>query len=337
MSSVLYLGALSGTSFQRCEAFSRLGHSVTAIDPRRLLTGRSWVDRIEWNLSPKVLAPFVEAKLRQRLEGRTFDLCWIDNGSLISYRTVQYLRKRSGHVVNFNHDDPFGLRDRIRFQVYREAVPYYDLLIVVRESNVAEAIALGARSVLRTFMTADEVAHQPKAITSDILSKWKSEVAFIGTWMPERGPFMAKLVAAGIPLAIYGGGWEKAPEWHLLRSFHRFPNLTGNEYAYAIQCADISLGLLSKGNRDQHTTRSMEIPYLGGLLCAERTPEHMQLYDEGIEAVFWDDAEECAQQCFDLLSKSEKRKQIAKKGQLRAQKNGITSEAVIARALAKLR
>jgi len=60
--------------------------------------------------------------------------------------------------------------------------------------------------------------------------------------------------------------------------------------------------MLSKGNRDLHTTRSLEIPYAGGLLCAQRTVEHQGLYLEGVEAVFWSDAKECVKVCKDLLT-----------------------------------
>ena len=58
---------------------------------------------------------------------------------------------------------------------------------------------------------------------------------------------------------------------------------------------------MSHGNRDLHTRRSVEIPYVGALLCAERTSEHVALYEESIEAVFWCDVDECALQCRRLL------------------------------------
>ena len=60
--------------------------------------------------------------------------------------------------------------------------------------------------------------------------------------------------------------------------------------------------MLSKGNRDRHTTRSFEIRAIGGLLCAERTDEHRESFEEGMEAVFWNDAKECVDQCRRLLN-----------------------------------
>jgi len=154
--------------------------------------------------------------------------------------------------------------------------------------------------------------------------------------MPERGPFLRELADQGVPLSIFGPAWHKAPEWPLLRRFHRADYVDGDAYAYAVQCAKINLGLLSKGNRDGHTTRSMEIPQMGGLLCAERTSEHLAFYKEGFEAVFWSSSRECAQLCKDLLADESKRLRIAEAGQKRSRLNGYTSENLMRRMMSEL-
>jgi spore maturation protein CgeB len=331
--SILYLGPLSGTSLHRRDAFVRLGCRVCTIEPRALLPRSSWIDRVEWHLSPALLGSFVQRRLAEQLEGQRYDLAFIDNGSLVTAATVRMLRRCCTHVVNFNHDDPFGARDRVRFAAYRGAVPEYDLLVVVRGVNVEEAKRCGARQVLLHPMVSDEVAHAPRPLTAELRARWQSEVAFIGSWMPERGPFLQELVNRGVPLAIYGPGWSKAPEWAELRKQHRADYLEGDDYAYAVQCAKISLGLLSKGNRDQHTTRSMEIPALGGLLCAERTDDHRSFYQEGVEGVFWSDANECAQACGELLADPARREAIAASGHRRSVHNGYTSERLLRRLL----
>ncbi len=91
----------------------------------------------------------------------------------------------------------------------------------------------------------------------------------------------------------------------------------------------MNLGLLSKGNRDLHTTRSLEIPALGGLLCAERTSEHLHLYVEGEEALFWADAAECAAVCRDILEDEPRRLKIAAAGHARSIANGNHNEVVM--------
>ena len=327
--SVLYLGPQSGTSLHRRDAFVRLGHRVKMLDPRSLLPSSAWIDRIEWHLSPRLLGMVVRHKLDSALDGQTFDLAFVDSGSLLTSPALRALRRRSRRVVNFNHDDPFGQRDRVRFSAYRAGVPEYDLVVVVRPANVGEARALGARKVLFQPRVADEVAHAPRSLTPAIRAEWQSEVSFVGSWMPERGPFMQALIRQGVPLTLFGPGWRKAPEWPQLRPHHRAEYLDGDSYAYAVQCSKISIGMLSKGNRDLHTTRSMEIPALGGLLCAERTDEHLAFYRDGEEAVFWSDSRECARVCSELLADEPRRQSIAASGHRRYLRNGHTSENLI--------
>jgi spore maturation protein CgeB len=191
-------------------------------------------------------------------------------------------------------------------------------------------MAAGAQRVLRVWMSADEVAHAPRILGPDDWKRWSSDVVFVGTWMTERGPFMAELVRRGVPLTIYGDEWQKAPEWPILRASWRGSGLYDpDEYCKAIQCSKVCLGLLSMGNRDLHTSRTFEIPYLGGLLCAQRTSEHIQLYHENEEAVFWNSPQECADVCRQMLNNPELRMSIAANGRKRCLQNKTTNEAVL--------
>ncbi|WP_263819270.1 CgeB family protein [Salinibacter sp.] len=228
-------------------------------------------------------------------------------------------------------DDPFGDRDGPKWRLFLKAVPEYDLITVVREPNVQEAYERGATDVLRVYRSADEVVHAPLELSQEEEEKWSSEVTFVGTWFPERGPFMKRLIERGVPLTIRGNSWQKADEWNTIKPYWESPAVYGDDYTKALQCADICLGLLSKGNRDRHTQRSLEIPYIGSLLCAERTKEHQHLYKEGREAVFWDDAEECAELCFDLLSDKQRREEIAARGRRHCIENGYLNEKVMNR------
>jgi hypothetical protein len=262
---------------------------------------------------------------------------WVNGGELISAKLIRTLRARFGPVVNYNNDDPFGGRDGQRWQVYLKSVPDYDLVVVMRNFNVAEARSLGAKNVLRVFMSADEIAHAPRPLSAEDRTRWGSEVVFVGTWLPERGPFLLDLVKRGVPLAIYGDRWFKAAEWPRLKEFWRGPGLyAADDYAKAIQCAKICLGLLSKGNRDLHTRRSIEVPYLGSLFLGERTSEHQGLYKEDEEAMFWSDADECAEKCKALLADDKRRNRIAAAGHARCIANGLTNEHIVSQILTKL-
>jgi spore maturation protein CgeB len=125
------------------------------------------------------------------------------------------------------------------------------------------------------------------------------------------------LIERGVPVTIWGNRWEKSPHFNLLKKNWKGTALHGRDYVAAIQGSKICLGMLSKGNRDMHTTRSLEVPFAGGLLCAERTAEHQQLYTENVEAVFWKDADECADVCLRLLKEDAAREEIRKRGMLK--------------------
>lgn len=324
--NILYLGMLSGTCLDRANAYRRLGHIVTHIDPRTLLPASSWVDHVTWHLGDHWLSPLMTHQLKHVLQGRHFDLCHVDSGEWINRAGVRVLKECATKVINYNIDDPTGSRDVRRFTCYRSAVASYDLVVVVREENVSEVKALGATNVLRVYRSADEVTHAPRSLTAEDEEKWASDVLFLGTWMPERGPFLLRLIELGVPLTIRGARWEKAPEWDKLQAHWKGGHIDGDDYAKAIQCAKVNLGLLSKGNRDLHTTRSLEIPALGALLCAERTAEHSHLFKENEEILMWSSPEECAQKCLYALNNGTNRAMIANNGHHRFQVNQLGNQ-----------
>lgn len=326
---ILYLGPLSGTCLDRAHALRRLGHRVDHIDPRLSLPPTLWTDRVTRRLGGDWFAPWVARGLKRSIGGRRFDLCYIDGGEWITPRIIALLRQSADRVINYNIDDPLGDRDGARWRAYRQSLPYYDLCVVMRPQNVVEAKALGARQVMHVFRSADEISHAARPLSQEDHRRWDCQVLFLGTWFPERGPFLLHLLRLGVPLKIRGPRWNKAPEWAQLRNSCDLGSLEGEDHAKAIQCARVNLGLLSKGNRDLHTTRSLEIPALGGLLCAERTSEHLAMYEEGLEALFWGNAEECAAACRLALVDDSRRIRIADAGHARLQRNGHYNQIVL--------
>jgi len=328
--NILYFGPISGTCLDRANALRRIGHMVEHIDLRKFLPATPWVDRITWRLGGHWFEAYICKNLVKALEGKTFDVCYVDGGEWVTPKVIAHIRKHANLVLNYNIDDPLGPRDGARFVAYRKSLPYYDFAAVVRIENVNEARDLGAQKVKRVYRSADEVSHQPRPITDSDRQLWSTEVLFLGTWFPERGPFLVDLIRLGVPLSIRGDNWHKAPEWSQLKPYWKGGGIAGDDYAKAIQCAKVNLGLLSKENRDLHTTRSLEIPALGALLCAERTSEHEAMYQEGREALFWSNAQECADTCRYALADESRRTSIAHAGHLRVKANRHYNEAVVA-------
>lgn len=325
MASILYIGNSSRgtTSCHRAHALRRLGHEVVIADPYLILhcsIESYWLGALHFRSGYRLVQAQVRQWIARLLPGFAhFNIAWVDNGELLGAESVRLLRDSGLLTVLYNHDDPTGGRDGRRFDSLLKALPFYDVCAVVRHENVMEYKALGAKRVVRIWMSHDEVMHAPHQDARELAMAFRSDVVFIGTWMREEGrdQFLLDLVNRGIPVSIWGARWQKSPLWEQLKACYRGGNLSGRDYVAAIQGAKVCLGMLSKGNRDLHTTRSMEIPYAGGVLCAERTSEHMELYEEGVEAVFWRDVDECARQCRRLLDDDAWRESVRSAGMAR--------------------
>ncbi|GGF17748.1 CgeB family protein [Hymenobacter cavernae] len=343
MAHVLYLGDShpASTSSHRAKALERLGHIVDVKDPNKVVAGQlesRWLHLIHYRTGFRLLQSSITKWLTQLVSTKpAYDVVWVDSGELIGPASLKALKKLGRPVVLYNVDDPTGKRDGRRFDLVVKALPLYDLVAVVRKETEEESRQLGA-NVMRVLRSYDEVQHKPFASIDDIPASFRSEVVFIGTWMryEKRDEFMLELLNQGIPLSIWGDRWTKSPHWETLKSAYRGGNLSGRDYVAAIQGSKICLGLLSKGNRDLHTQRSLEVPYAGGLFCAERTTEHQEIYEEGKEAVFWADAAECASVCKKLLQDDVLRENIRQAGMRKVRAIGVGNEDICRKVLAAI-
>ena len=329
---IIYIGdeCAGSTSRHRADALSRLGYTVQIADPYLAFKDKLH-GKIEgvfhyysgYRSLQSGITEWIQNLIdRERI--KPFDMVWVDSGELLGSKAVEFLSLTGATLVFYNHDDPTGKRDGRRFDSLLKSLALYDLCVVVRKQTIGEFQGHGARNVIFAWRSYDEVMHAPYKDLSEIQLKFHSDVAFIGTWMRGEGRdrFLLDLVNRGVPVAIWGQRWEKSPLWAQLRPYYRGGNLSGRDYVAAIQASKVCLGMLSKGNRDLHTTRSMEIPYAGGVLCAERTSEHMELYKEGVEAVFWRDSVECARQCHRLLDDEVWRESVRRAGMVRVRASG---------------
>lgn len=319
------------TSRHRAEALRRLGHEVVLVDPRVPMPRKRWAISLAVRTGFRAFAPFINRHIRRSIAGQRFDLAWLNCSSELGPSMVRSLRCQCKAVVGYMNDDPFGGRDGRKWDLFKLALPYYDLLAVVRSPNVVEAQRSGARRVARVFMSCDPVVHAAMNMTPAEKQHWASEVVFVGNWFPERGPFMLRLHELGVPVSIFGEEWQCDPKIASLREIWKGPPAIGADYVRAIQSAKIALGLLSKGNRDLHTTRSAEIPFIGGaVFCGERTVEHEMLYRDGEEALYWSTPEQCAAACRDLLKNESRRVRMAAAAREKVLRWGLTNDDILA-------
>ena len=167
----------------------------------------------------------------------------------------------------------------------------YDIVLTTKSFNIEEVRQLGAKNVIYMGSTYDQKTHRPIILSDREKEKWGCEVGFIGAFEEERYKSMLSIANSGQDVVVRGTSWENFEKRHPLLSVK--PGfIAGDDYAKAICATKINLGFLRKACRDLHTKRSLEIPACGGFLLAERTSEHLDMFEEGKEAEFFGSDEE---------------------------------------------
>ncbi|NEP54763.1 MAG: glycosyltransferase family 1 protein, partial [Moorea sp. SIO3C2] len=154
---------------------------------------------------------------------------------------------------------------------------------------------------------------------------WGAKVSFVGTFEKDRAKQLLFLAENGIKVRVWGQYWQ---DWQ-----SKHPNLLiegkgvfNEEYIKVLNSTQINLNFLRKANRDEHTSRSLEIPACKAFMLAERTDEHLHLFEEGKEAEFFDSQRELLNKAKYYLNHGEKRKCIAEAGLNRCITSGYSHQ-----------
>ena len=168
--------------------------------------------------------------------------------------------------------------------------------------------------------------HRPMKISEEEKMQFGGPVGFIGDYEIERAQSMFFLAQHGVPIRVWGPNWNRKCRLNHLHLKIEGKPLWGDDYAKAICSFDINLVFLRKINRDLQTQRSIEIPACSGFMLAERTNEHLELFEEGKEAEFFSTKEELLEKVRYYLNHEEERKRIAQAGRERCLKSGYSNQ-----------
>jgi spore maturation protein CgeB len=279
----------------------------------------SFLDRVLWKLGIEKDKTRINRSLLDAAKVSAPHIVWIEKGNMIRPSTLKRLRRIApdARLASYSEDDMFLAHNRTR--AYVAGLPHYDYVFTTKAPNVdaSELPSLGARRVIAVDKAYDPHMHCPVAVSEADIRRYGADVGFVGTYEEARARSLAYLAANGIEVRVWGNGWEA---WN-----DRPPGLmiegravvnTEREQAYTKSlCATrINLGFLRKLNRDTQTDRTMEIPACGAFMLAERSDDHLRLFEEGREAAFFASDDELLEKVRYYLAHEDERAAIARAG-----------------------
>jgi len=286
--------SLPSNAYRRTLAFERLGYSVHRFNTSSII-GFFRRERLR-HLALRIARPIFHWLLNRGITAAVTefqpDLVFCEKSTWLSPSDIQRLRQIGPNrmrIVHYNPDDPFGYYGSRWWKQFIEAIPAYDLHFVPKEINVAEYQKMGATRVYAFDRSYDSALHQPMVLTEAERKKYGCDVGFIGSYAVRREKVIAELIRAGIQIAVWGNGWHRGANWETIRPSWRGAGQYGEDYVKAICGMKIALHFLRHENRDRQDSRTFEIPACGTFMLAERSDDHERLFEEGKEAVFFDD------------------------------------------------
>jgi spore maturation protein CgeB len=336
--TILYVGDLRewGTCFNRMKSLEELGYAVIPFGYESYVTSgwrilQSFAYRTAWG--PRITR--LNADLVRCAGQVKCDWVWIDKGLWIKYGTIEEIRRITGALCIHYTGDPLMTFHRTRHFV--ASVPHYDVILTTKQYEMDLYRKAGARLLLFSPKGYNPSIHRPVEVPDSERGKFQAEITFVGHPEPYYERMVLRAREASDNVAVWGSGWPKRCRKNpQLSSVVRGDAVHGDDYAKAICSAGIALGLLGKMVPETSTARSIEIPACGTFMLAERTDEHLGLFEEDKEAVFFASPEELVEKARFYLAHPEIRRKIAAAGRERCLKDGYSYRDRIARAIREI-
>lgn len=333
--------------------FSRYGEANTALHRHRALCKifPSQVDEFNINFhfgfTNKVLNKLfmkginfsfvgttsLNEKLIAQVKKNDYTIIWIDKGIAIKATTLKKIKSFNPNILIIGYSPDEMTQRHNQSTDFLNSLPYYDAFITTKSYAISDLKKLGAKKVYFVNNAFEPTFHYPRHIAQQDIEALGGDIGFIGTWEQDRADAILFLAERGLKIRVWGAG-----RW--LQYQNKFNNLIiedkglfSEEYSKALSLFKINICFLRKMNLDQQTTRSMEIPACGGFMLAERTSEHLALFEEGREAVFFASNQELYEQCLYYLNHEDERLKIRESGYQKCLDAGYDNQQTIKRVL----
>lgn len=334
---ILYIGQLTkgGTCQYRMQALMSLGCNVTPFDTSgyTMVADRPISTRIahRFNVGPIINQLNMELSGFAESLDESFDIVWVDKGKWISPDTLKTLKNRASLIAHYTADPQLVFN---RSKQFTSSIGLYDLLITTKPFELNLYKQLGSKNVMYVNQSYEKSVLYPRPLSNTDRAKFGSDVTFIGRCEWHYLNAIHAATKCKCDVKVWGPKWRRytfVMPW--LRAAYKGTGLWEQDYGAALSAAKISLGLLSKRYPETTTTRTFEIPACGALMIAERTEEHLTLFEEDKEAVFFSSNDELISKISFYLRNDSLRDRIASNGHKRCIDSGYDNISTMSRVI----
>lgn len=266
-----------------------------------------------------ILDEIARRKVSKKRENFIPSLVIVFKGLIFSPENLKKIKKNKQKPLVFgvNADDPFN--DFNASPYLRECLPFFDAYFVYSDTIVKNMTKINKNTHHLPFASYSSL-HYPVKINKKEKNFYGSDIAFIGSWTPEREGKLLPLVKNNYDLAIWGNRWDNAKDKDTKERWKGKP-VIGEEFSKVCNSSKIMLNFIRKQNKGSHNMRTFEVPACRGFLLSERTKEQQKFFPEDKEMAFFEGEKEMLEKVNYYLKNSRKRKNIAKRAYEKSRKH----------------
>lgn len=289
------------------KAIKKLEHTLISFDDRSFIIPGRIRQKVQalynWDLN-RLNKNFIS--LARRHEP---DFCLITGGHRILPETIKKIKKQGIQTGLWTIDLPSD------FQPIINAAPYYDFVFCGGTEAQEPLAKAGIKKTHWIPFACDPEFHKPVKATFEEKEKWSSDIAFIGSYYPNRGQVLEKI--SDFNINVWGPGWDKLPYESPLRTLAKNIKLKPKKWIKILSSSKIIMAIHYQDGKTpcyQASPKVYETMACKSFLLVDDQKDVKSLFLDGKHLVIFKDIKDLREKIVYYINHPEEREKIAEEG-----------------------
>ncbi|MBW2341107.1 MAG: glycosyltransferase [Deltaproteobacteria bacterium] len=292
-------------------AIKALGHDLIIFDDRRHIIPGIIRQRMQW--LHQFDLQHINKEMVSLASKTKPDVAIVTGGHRITGLTVKSLKDNGIVTVLWTIDAP------LNFQPILDVASYYDHVFCQGTEAIELLNHAGIKGAIWLPVACDPNVHKPVGLSPEEKRHYGNDVAFVGSYYPNREELFEKLT--DFNLGIWGPGWEKLSLDSPLRKFLRGDELKPEAWSKVYSASKIILATHYQDPENrfpvyQASPRIFEALACGAFVISDNQRDVFSLFKEGEHLARFVNPDDLVEKIRYYLEHPEERKKIARLGRL---------------------